>query len=68
MGASTTAVYGYLREFFGRNDQLPPMESVRDHMGWASNNAVLGHVRKLEELGMIERNEVGKYRFTRRSE
>lgn len=68
MSPSTAAVYGYMREFFGRNDQLPPMEMVRDHMGWASANAALGHIRKLEGLGLIERNEAGKYRFTRRGQ
>lgn len=65
MNPSTEAVYGYMREFFGRNDQLPPVECVRAYMGWSSPNAVTYHLERLEGLGVIERNEVGKYRFRR---
>ena len=68
MSPGTAAVYGYMCEFFARNDQLPPIEFVREHMGWASPNAVMWHTRQLEALGMIERNETGKYRFTRRDQ
>lgn len=65
LGASSLAVLRYMREFFERNDQLPPMESIREHMGWASQNAATTHVARLERAGLIERNEVGKYRFRR---
>jgi len=65
LSPGTAAVYGYMREFFTDNDQLPPIELVRKHMGWASQNAVVWHIKRLESIGMIERNAVDKYRFSR---
>ncbi len=65
LGASSHAVLRYMREFFERNDQLPPMEFISAHMGWASPNAAATHVARLERAGLIERNEVGKCRFRR---
>ena len=65
LGASSRAVLRYMHEFFERNDQLPPVWLISRHMGWASPNAAVTHVARLERAGLIERNEVGKYRFRR---
>lgn len=65
LGASSHAVLRYMREFFDRNDQLPPAWIVSEHMGWISPNAAATHFTRLERAGLIERNEVGKYRFRR---
>jgi SOS-response transcriptional repressor LexA len=59
------SVFGFMRQFFGDNDQLPPMNAIAARLGWVSANAAhevcAQHVRK----GYIEKNVVGKYRFVR---
>jgi SOS-response transcriptional repressor LexA len=60
-------VLRYLAEFYARNDQLPPLDTVCAHFGWRSWNAAMDHVRALERKGYLERNDVGKYRFTSRA-
>jgi sulfur relay (sulfurtransferase) DsrC/TusE family protein len=59
-------VLAYMREFFVANDQLPPARMVADKFGWASENAAYTHISSLVKTGHLERNEAGKYRFTRR--
>nr|WP_319566261.1 hypothetical protein [uncultured Rhodoferax sp.] len=55
--------FTYLMQFFSANDQIPPIATVAAHMGVYSNQA---HeiFTALEKKGWIERNAVGKYRFT----
>jgi hypothetical protein len=55
--------FSYLVQFFAANDQLPPIASVAAHMGIFSNHAHEIAVA-LEKKGWVERNSVGKYRFT----
>lgn len=55
----------YMKEFFVANDQLPPARVVAQKFGWASVNAAHIHIRSLVKAGHLERNEAGKYRFTR---
>lgn len=55
--------FTYLVQFFAANDQLPPVATVAAHMGVFSNQAHEIAVA-LEKKGWIERNAVGKYRFT----
>lgn len=58
-------VLDFLRAFYAKNDQLPPARSICDHFGWKSDNAAQTFTSILEAKGYIEKNEVGKYRFTR---
>ena len=55
----------FMRAFFAKNDQLPPCQYVRMAFGWKSDNAAQTHIAQLERRGYLERNETGKYRFTR---
>lgn len=59
-------VLTYMRDFYLANDQLPPARLICDHFGWRSANAAHTHIRTLAKAGAIERNEAGKYRFSRR--
>ena len=58
-------VFNFMKAFFIQNDQLPPMSVIRDHFGWASENAAQEMVRCIERAGLIERNAVNKWRFVR---
>lgn len=59
------AVLAFMREFFADNDQLPPVAVVARHFGWSGMSAVQHHVSALMHHGLVERNAVGKLRFTR---
>lgn len=58
-------VWSYMRNFLQDNDQLPPAEQVARHFGWASRNAADTHIQALLRKGFLERNAVGKLRFSR---
>jgi SOS-response transcriptional repressor LexA len=59
------SVLGFMRQFFGDNDQLPPMHAIAARFGWVSTNAAHEICLQLERKGYIEKNAVGKYRFAR---
>ena len=61
-------VLGFMREFFTENDQLPPARVMRERFGWASDNAAADFVAALMRKGRLERNAIGRYRFTRSTE
>lgn len=50
--------------FLTQNDQLPTYQAISDHFSWASTNAALEAVAALERKGLLERNTLGKWRFT----
>jgi len=56
-------VLDYMRDFFAKNDQLPPCWKIAEYFGWASHNAAQTHISKLEAFGLIVRNEVGNFKF-----
>ena len=58
-------VLAFMREFFAENDQLPPVERIAKHFGWASLQSAHCHLEALQKHGLIERNAVGKFRFAR---
>lgn len=60
-----TEVLAYMREFLAENDQLPPNSAMRARFGWSSDNAAFEVIAALAKKGYLERNAVGKYRFTR---
>lgn len=50
--------------FLTQNDQLPTYQAISDHFGWTSTNSALEAVAVLERKGLLERNTLGKWRFT----
>lgn len=54
----------FLRSFYAMNDQLPPARVIADHFGWTSANAAYEHLEGLRRRGFLERNAVGKWKFT----
>lgn len=58
-------VYDFLREYFGRNDQLPPSRTIQEKFGFASQTNATLHMQRIAKRGWIEKNEAGKWRFTR---
>jgi len=59
-----TEVYRYLVEFFEKNDQLPPTREVGRHFGILQNGA-RSHLMALERKGFLDRNKLGRLRFSR---
>lgn len=59
-------VFDFMKEYFGRNDQLPPTRTIQEKFGFASQSAVMCHMKRIEKRGWIEKNEAGKWRFIRR--
>lgn len=59
------AVLAFMREFEAANDNMPTMQTIAAHFGWASPNAVNDHMRFLAKKGAIERNAQGGWRFAR---
>jgi repressor LexA len=58
-------VYDYMRDYFAANDQLPSGFALMDRFGWTSPNSVNDFRIHLAQRGWIEKNQAGKYRFTR---
>lgn len=58
-------VYDYCIDFLKWNDQFPPLDTIANSFGWSSMNAAYEIMKRIEERGHIELNEVGKYRRTR---
>lgn len=54
----------YMREFFVENQQLPTMDCIRLHFGWASANNSQEHIDRLTAKGFLTKNVVGKNKFT----
>lgn len=58
-------VMAFMLGYHQKNDQLPPARVIAQHFGWASTNAAYTHLRTLAKAGFIEKNDAGKYRFSR---
>lgn len=61
---SQRQVLAYLRTFFQLNHCLPPNATISGAFGWASPNAASEVMLRLARAGMLELNEIGRYRFT----
>ncbi len=59
-----TDILIYAYHFYLRNDQLPPFKTIATHFEMASSNAIQDHFCSLLDKGYLERNEIGKYKFT----
>lgn len=57
-------VLAFLWSFYRCEDQLPPALLVADYFQYRSKTAVNCVQQALERKGYIEKNTVGKYRFT----
>ena len=57
-------VWSYIVHFFEENDQLPPVHVVSAKFD-KYENQIHEMFLGFEKRGMIERNAVGKFRFTR---
>ena len=57
-------VFDYMVDFFKVNDQLPPVQSICDEFHRYPNQISEMHA-SFEKKGLIERNAVGKFRFSR---
>lgn len=58
------AVLAFLWNFFEVNDQLPPSQLICEAFGWKSKNAAAEMLAAIGNKGFIEKNAVGKYRFS----
>jgi DNA-binding MarR family transcriptional regulator len=58
-------VLAYLWEFFDANDQLPPKQAICANFHWTSLNTAVMHCDALERRGLLERNTVGRLKFTK---
>jgi Mn-dependent DtxR family transcriptional regulator len=54
----------FMRDFFDKNDQLPPIKILADGMG-VTNNAASDALTRLIRAGEIQRNSLGKWMFAR---
>lgn len=54
----------FMHEFYLAQDQLPTMKSIADHFGWKSPNNADEHCRAISEKGYLEKNVLGKHKFT----
>lgn len=59
------AVFVFMQEFFRENDQLPPQAALQERFGWKHECSADQYRLALERAGYIERNAVGKFRFSR---
>jgi SOS-response transcriptional repressor LexA len=57
-------VLTYLWTFFAKNDQLPSKRALAAHFGWSSLNSAVRLCAALERRKLIERNSMGKLKFT----
>jgi hypothetical protein len=54
----------FCAEFYAANDQLPPYHAMSERFGWASDNSGLEAMLALRWKGYVERNALGKWKFT----
>jgi len=58
-------VYFFMVEYFYQNDQLPPTRVIQEKFSWSSQTAAMAIINKLTQKGWLQRNDAGKYKFTR---
>lgn len=57
-------VLAFMQQFFLQNDHLPSNEIIAEHFGWGSHNSAHGHVQALVKHDLLEKNSVGRWKFT----
>lgn len=57
-------VLEFMFMFYLANDQLPPFATIAQAFGYASNNAAADLVQKLGKKGMLEKNEIDRWKFS----
>jgi len=58
-------VMEFMWRFYEENDQLPTMAAIAGNFGWGSANNADQHCRYLHSKGALEKNVLGKYKFSR---
>ena len=58
-------VLRFMHQFYLDQDTLPPMQTMADVFEWASANTAYCMLQCLVKRGAVERNIIGKYRFTK---
>jgi hypothetical protein len=58
------AVLEFCGRFYAANDQLPTAVAIAQEFGWASPNASWQMLYALQGKGYLERNSLGKFKFT----
>jgi SOS-response transcriptional repressor LexA len=58
------AVLEFCGRFFAANDQLPTAVAIAQQFGWVSANASWQVLYALQGKGYLERNSLGKFKFT----
>ena len=54
----------FMHEFYLVQDQLPTMQFIAGHFGWKSVNAADEQCRVILRKGYLEKNVLGKHKFT----
>jgi SOS-response transcriptional repressor LexA len=57
-------ILAFCDRFLTQNDQLPTHQALMDHFGWSSPNSAHEAFVSLERRGLLERNALGRLRFT----
>lgn len=58
-------VMAFMRQFLAANGQMPPVQTISAYFGWTSPNSAQQHINSLSRKGVLERNVIGSWRFTR---
>lgn len=62
--ANQAILINYLWAFFNDNDQIPPCQTIARDFGWSSPNAAQEKLDSLCGRGLLEKNRIGKWKFT----
>lgn len=62
--AKQVEVLTFLVRFYEENDQIPPCRVIAEHFNFASDNAANDHLQALARRGWIEKNSVGRWKFS----
>lgn len=65
---SQCTLMNYLWQFYLDNDQLPTCHAIARNFGWSSDNAAQEKLDSLyDKHGLLEKNVLGKWKFTSKS-
>lgn len=57
-------VLDYMWHFYQENDQPPTHEAICAFFNFSSPNAAQDHIKALARRGWLEKNAIGKWKFT----
>ena len=62
--AKQLLILQFMHSFYSAQDQLPSMQWVADHFGWKSINVAFEQCGAITKKGYLEKNCLGKNKFT----